>query len=249
VSPILVNCEWAILSEGKRVASPGQLVSKVSELLGISEATIVQHDRNLVVAGLRSKSGRGPSAARMTARDAAHLLVAVLGSHHVKDSVQSVRGYRETRLSKYLSIGYQDSSIAALTSLPPEHSFVDAVEALVAAAADGSLGRAIYDAIDEIQGEKIGFPPIIKISVQSPHQVGDISLGGGETGIARPGLSGYGRYALLDPWSKHESLEIPAEELEAWRKKAEEYHIATDLTQVRQISAKTILAVGELLRS
>lgn len=235
-------------SEGKLVASPGQLVRKVSELLGISEATIVQHDRNLVVAGLRSKSGRGSSAARMTARDAAHLLVAVLGSHHVKDSVQSVRGYCETRLSGYMSAGYRDSSIAALTSLPPDHSFVDAVEALVAAAADGSLGRAIYDAIDEIQGEKIGFPPMIKITVQSPHQVGDISLGGGEVGIGGPGLHGYGRYALLDPWSRYNSLDIPFEELKAWRKKAEEYYVDTDLTQVRQITAKTILAVGELLR-
>src|SRR5207244_7871349 len=112
-----------------------------------------------------------------------------------------------------------------------------------------SLGRAIYDAIDEIQGEKIGFLPIIKISVQSPHQVGDISLGGGDIGIARPGLYGYGRYALLDPWSKHESLDIPVEELEAWRQKAEEYHVDTDLTQVRQITAKSILAVGELLRT
>jgi hypothetical protein len=153
----------------------------------------------------------------MIARDAAHLLVAVLGSHHVKDSVQSVRGYRETRLSGYLSTGYHESSIAALTSLPPDHSFVDAVEALVAAAADGSLGRAMYEAIGEIQGEKVGFPPIIKISVQSPQQVGDISIGGGEVGIARPGLYGYGRYALLDPWSQHESLDIPVEELEAWQ--------------------------------
>jgi hypothetical protein len=236
-------------SRGKLVASPGQLVRKVSELLGISEASVVQHDRNLVVAGLRSKSGRGSSAARMTARDAAHLLVAVLGSHHVKDSVQSVRGYRETRLSEYMSTGYQKSSVTALTSLPPDHSFVDAVEALVAAAADGSLGQAMYEAIDEIQGVKIGFPPIIKITVQSPHQVGDISIGGEEVGIARPSLYGYGRYALLNPWSQHKSLDIPVEELEAWRQKAEEYHIDTDLTQVRQITAKTVFAVGELLRT
>jgi hypothetical protein len=231
------------------VASPGQLVRKVSELLGIAEASIVQHDRNLVVAGLRSKGGRGTSAARMTARDAAHLLVAVLGSHHVKDSVQTVRRYSETRLSEYLSTGYQDSSIATLTSLPPDHSFVDAVEAIVAAAADGSLGRAMYDAIEEFRGEKIGFPPIIKISVQSPHQVGDISIGGGDIGIGRPGLRGYGRYALLDPWSQYKSLDIPVEEREAWRQKTEEYYVDTDLTQVRQITAKTILTVGELLRT
>jgi len=76
--------EWV-----KLVASPGELVRKFSQLLGIAEPTIVLHDRILVVAGLRSKSGRGNSAARMTARDAAHLLVAVLGSGHVKDSAEN----------------------------------------------------------------------------------------------------------------------------------------------------------------
>src|ERR1700730_6814059 len=78
---ILVKDEWYALVKAVRlVASPGELVRKVSELLGLAEPTIVLHDRNLVVAGLRSKSGRGTSAARMTARDAAHLLVAVLAS-------------------------------------------------------------------------------------------------------------------------------------------------------------------------
>jgi hypothetical protein len=93
----------------QHVASPGQFVRKFSQLLSIPEATIVLHDRNLVVAGLRSKSGRGNSAARVTARDAAHLLVAVLGSSLVKDSVETVRRYKQTRLVKEFS-AYQDSS-------------------------------------------------------------------------------------------------------------------------------------------
>ena len=92
------------------VASPGELVRKFSELLGIAERTIVLHDRNLVVAGLRSKSGRGNSAARMTARDAAHLLVAVLGSSHVKDSAETVRRYKETRFTRVQA--------AAMTTAP-----------------------------------------------------------------------------------------------------------------------------------
>ena len=121
------------------MASPGELVRKVSELLGIAEPTIVLHDRNLVVAGLRSKSGRGTSAARMTARDAAHLLVAVLGSGHVKDAAETVRRHRQTLFHKSASGGYGDSSITALRDLPLDHSFVDAIEALIAAGADGSL--------------------------------------------------------------------------------------------------------------
>src|ERR1700736_6296159 len=146
-----------VLERVKLVASPGELVRKLSELLGIAERTIVLHDRNLVVAGLRSKGGRGNSAARMAARDAAHLLVAVLGSSHVKDSAETVRRYKETRFHKSASGGYDDSTIAALPNLPPDHSFVDAIETLVAAAADGSLAIAMYDSIDEFEGEKIGW--------------------------------------------------------------------------------------------
>jgi hypothetical protein len=222
------------------MASPGELVCKVADLLGISEPTIVQHDRNLVVAGLRSKSGRGTSAARMTPRDAAHLLVAVLGSHHVKDSAQTVRRYSETRLHKTLSEGYEDSSIAALKNLQPDHSFLDAVEALITAAAEGSLQHAIYEDLPEMEGRKIGFFPIIEITVRTPNQIGDLSIRGA-------GMSGHGLYGLPNPADQHQTSHPPVEEMEAWRQKAREYHVDIDLTQYRQITAKTILGIGELL--
>ena len=222
------------------MASPGELVRKLSELLGIAERTIVLHDRNLVVAGLRSKGGRGNSAARMAARDAAHLLVAVLGSSHVKDSAETVRRYKETRFHKSASGGYGDSTIAALRNLPPDHSFVDAIETLVAAAADGSLAIAMYDSIDEFEGEKIGWAPIIEITVQTPGQLGDISIRGG-------GASGHGRYALPNPYDQHQSLHPPTEEVDAWKQKVNDYHVESDLTQNRQVTAKTILELGQLL--
>ena len=223
------------------MASPGELVWKVSELLGIPEPTIVQHDRNLVVAGLRSKSGRGPSAAKMTPRDAAHLLVAVLGSDQVKHSVQTVRRYSETRVHKATSEGYQRSAIAALINLPSDHSFVDALEGLIAAAVDGSLQRAMYDDIAEFEGEKIGGPPIIEVTVLTPRLIADLSIRGTE-------MTGHVRYGLPDPWDQHRTLHPPAEEVEAWRRQANLYHVDTDLTQYRQITDKTILGVGEVLR-
>jgi len=43
------------------MATPGELVRTVAEALGIAEATVVQYDRNLVAAGLRTKGGRGRS--------------------------------------------------------------------------------------------------------------------------------------------------------------------------------------------
>jgi hypothetical protein len=227
----------------KLVASPGELVRKFSELLGIAERTIVLHDRNLVVAGLRSKSGRGNSAARMTARDAAHLLVAVLGSSHVKDSAETVRRYRETRFHKSASAGgYADSTIAALRNLPPDHSFVDAVEALIAVAADGSLETAMEVYVSEIEGEKIGYEAIMEITVQTPGLLGDISIRGGSA-------SGHGRYGLPNPYDQHQSLHPPSDEVEAWKKKVNDYHVESDLIQYRKVTEKTILELGRLLSS
>jgi hypothetical protein len=214
------------------------LVRKFSKLLGIAEPTIVLHDRNLVVAGLRSKSGRGNSAARMTARDAAHLLVAVLGSSHVKDSAETVRRYKETSFHKSASGGYDDSTIAALRNLPPDHSFVDAIEALIAAAADGSL--ELYVNVSEVEGEKIGYEAMIEITVQTPGLLGDISIRGGDA-------SGHGRYGLPNPYDQHQSLHPPTEEVDAWKQKVNDYYVESDLTQYRHVTAKTILELGQIL--
>jgi hypothetical protein len=231
-----------LLERVKLVASPGALVRKFSELLGIAEPTIVLHDRNLVVAGLRSKSGRGNSAAQMTARDAAHLLVAVLGSSHVKDSVETVRRYRETRFHKTASGGYDDNTVAALRNLPPDHSFVDAIEALVAAAADGSLEIAMYVNVSEVEGEKIGYTAIIEITVQTPGQLGDISIRGG-------GASGHGRYGLPNPFGRPQTLHLSAEEVDARMRKLSDYAVESDLIQYRRVTDKTILELGRTLRT
>jgi hypothetical protein len=225
----------------KLVASPGELVLKFSELLGIAERTIVLHDRNLVVAGLRSKSGRGTSAARMTARDAAHLLVAILGSSHVKDSAETVRRYKETRFHKSASGGYDDNTIGGvLRNLPPDHSFVDAIEALIAAAANGPLETAMYVHMSEGEGVKIGYEAIIEITVETPGLLGDISIRAG-------GASGHGRYGLPNPYDQHQSLHPPSEEVDAWKRKVKDYYVESDLTQYRKVTAKTILELGQIL--
>jgi hypothetical protein len=127
---------------------------------------------------LRSKN-RDISAVRMTARDAAPLLAAVLACSQVRDSVEMVRGYSETYFHNITSGGYGDSPTAALRNLPPDHSFVDAIEALTAAAAAGSLEPATYVITAEVEGEKIGYEAIMEITVQTPGQLGDISIRGG----------------------------------------------------------------------
>ncbi|MDL2409948.1 hypothetical protein PY650_30900 [Rhizobium calliandrae] len=105
------------------MATPKQLVAKVAELTGVPEGTVVQHDRNLSVAELRTTGGRGLAVAKVTFEDAANLLIAVAGSRNVKDSVKTVREYRELVSSQPLDFG----------DVRRGHTFGDALSALIEA--------------------------------------------------------------------------------------------------------------------
>jgi hypothetical protein len=86
----------------------------------------------------------------MTPGDAATLVVALLGSNQTVDSVATVRRYGKANAlgdfsAKELSEGvsskdiYEGVAITALTDLPPDHSFIDALTALIATAAEEKL--------------------------------------------------------------------------------------------------------------
>jgi len=235
-STMTAGCSPLIFSTSTKTESPEtELGTRGS---GTARSRPILHHRNLVVAGLRSES-RGNSAVRMTARDAAPLLAAVLACSQVRDSVE-MRGYSETYFHNITSGGYGDSPTAALRNLPPDHSFVDAIDALIAAAAAGSLEPATYVITAEVEGEKIGYEAIIEITVQTPGQLGDISIRGGDA-------SGHGRYGLPNPYDQHQSLHPPTEEVDAWKQKVNDYHVESDLTQYRKVIAKTILELGQIL--
>jgi hypothetical protein len=155
----------------KWMTTPGQLIKVVAEATGVPEPTVFQHDRNLVVAGLRTKGGRGTSAAKVTVRDATHLLTAVLGSEQVKDSVATVQRYADTAMedSAY-SLNHREQAqprtnpfrplkVQALDRLPAMHGFFDLLDALLTMAAEGSFGvhfgRADWDPADVSQGESL----------------------------------------------------------------------------------------------
>src|SRR5262245_32503253 len=76
IGAICVIHEW----QERRMATPGQLVQAVASALGLSSATVTQFDRQLAEASLRSKGGRGTSAASVTAIDAANLLISILAA-------------------------------------------------------------------------------------------------------------------------------------------------------------------------
>jgi len=132
--------------------TPGQLVKAMAVALNVPEETVVQHDRNLVVAGLRTKGGRGPSAPEVTLLDAARLLVATLASKRNKDSVATVRAFEHAvslpkLFSKSFRAGGAPSELdqylvkleklyadLSLSHLREDHSFMEAVVSLIAEA-------------------------------------------------------------------------------------------------------------------
>lgn len=114
------------------MATPRQLVQATAEILGLSEATVIVHDRNLATAPtpLRSVAGRGRAAARVTAGDAANLLIAAAASESVKDSARTVLAYRDLSGESAVRSGIQ-----RYDELPAGHTFGQALAAMIEAAA------------------------------------------------------------------------------------------------------------------
>jgi hypothetical protein len=127
------------------MATPAQLAQMVSDVTGVPLATIVDLDRRLVKGELRTISGRGFNAARMTALDAARLLTAVLASPQANVAVEAVERYMQTQVDKARSSDrlFAATELDDLAALPVRHSFVDALAALIASASTGSLAKLI----------------------------------------------------------------------------------------------------------
>jgi hypothetical protein len=106
------------------MTSPRELVTEIAKQTGVPEGTVVQHDRNLAVAGLRSVGGRGRAVAQVTYSDATNLLIAVAGSPNVKDSVKIVQTYSALTSSNALMSGIIERG----------HTFGEALATLLKAA-------------------------------------------------------------------------------------------------------------------
>lgn len=152
---IRISLEWRSFELYTNGMTPNQLVEAVAVCTGLPQETVVQHDRNLLIAGLRTKGGRGPSAARVTYKDAARLLVATLGSMRVKDSADTVRQHETTAMDasrcNFDRIEML-KKIPPLRNLDPCHSFIDMVAALIEASAD----KTIHDYLPS----KVLWPPV-----------------------------------------------------------------------------------------
>ncbi len=141
------------------MATPGQLVQTMAEALGIPAATVIQYDRVLAENGLRSKSGRGTSAAKITAGDAANLLIAIMGSiagGSVKEAANSCRTYGSLPVVNRVSgtDNFASAGLEMLDDLPKEHILHEAISALIDSAARGKRHQLKHRVTIRVQGPR-----------------------------------------------------------------------------------------------
>jgi len=158
------------------LVSSTQLSECIARATGVPEATVLLHMRNVREAGILTQGGRGRSAARMTTRDAANLLIAVAGASAVKDSVVPIHRQAQT----WVREGTWEETLAVpeLLALPADHRFADAVVALLNSAASGSLEALAI----EIQGSPVDLiddlriPFWIKTTIAEPESTAFIEV-------------------------------------------------------------------------
>lgn len=144
------------------MGTPGELVRCIAASLRIAQPTVVQYDRNLAAAGLRSKGGRGLSAARVTSKDAANLLIAIAGAPISGASVKETRKTWERYALLPAQSGFGPRSLEpgpgrflsaqkgfpTLAHLKQGHKFVDALTTLIDSVRSGD-----FDEITEKKAE------------------------------------------------------------------------------------------------
>lgn len=149
------------------MATSGELIKTVADITGHPEARVVTYFRSLREAGLVTKGGRGPSAAKMSYRDAATLLTALMGSRFDNepaaqiardfDAVRATHGAHRDAVPSQEREGWFDGDyietdkcllfegfdIPQLQSLPEDHGVTDALAAVIEAQAANAFANAV----------------------------------------------------------------------------------------------------------
>src|SRR4051794_11597802 len=102
------HLRYSQMAGGSLMATLSELVEILARVEGIEPATVGLVARNLREAGLITTRGRGLSAANMSFRDAANLLIAVNATVSAREAPETLRNYRR------LEIGWDGQEIAQL---------------------------------------------------------------------------------------------------------------------------------------
>ena len=227
------------------MASPGELIDIISAVTGIPRPRVFSGHRYLREAHLVTQGGRGPSAAKMSARDAAHILIAACSSAEIKDSASAIE-----RPGGLVSAAGQWRpsvlSIPELLELPANHSFADALEALIASASSGTLQRAFME-MEQGQVDLIHDPSPatnIEVTIYGPTPRGAILL---EKLVTDEQGAGHRNQENSDRHFYGNLRAEPGSGDLAWYDISTPRELDSDLQTSATFSHRTIAAIGKLL--
>ena len=212
------------------VARLSDLVSSLSKALGIPEPRLRLFARHTREGGFITTKGRGTSAAEMTTSDATNLVLAVMGTDTAKEVAKAVETFR--RLVPYqLPKNWSKLGIGLVQDLPEDHTFGDAMEALIDAAIDGSVESFLTLPSTGDDEKGVVFPINIIVTIHSPQMNAWI--------IFTTHDNREWRVNYYDP---------DQEKMDSWDIDSLKRLRAGDLDRSCAISGVTFLAIGDLLR-
>jgi hypothetical protein len=217
------------------MATPGQLVRIMAETLGVPAETVTNYDRVLSENGMRSKSGRGRGAAKVTAGDAANLLIAIMGSPiagaSVKEAANTCRTYGSLPVLGHVSgtIAFAKLGLPALDELPNKHTLHDGLSALIDSAAKGEHYRIPRYSIPGVGVSD----PLFGINLAGPQPWAEIYADGTGTGEGK-------KFARL----VYNTIKIVVGHAIPLKSDRQD---KGNLSQSRRITYRTIRALGSLL--
>ena len=213
------------------MATPGELVETMADVLGLPMATVTQYDRQLAEQGLRSRGGRGTSAARVTARDAANLLISVVASPVVGPSVKSAANTCRTygalmeRTRAAQRKNFRRFGLVSLGRLPNGHNLAEALTTLIGRAGEGEILRV------PVRGGKPQLADhALNVQFDGPEPWAQILV---DDSLGQGAASEMARFVYTPGGDRDERFAIPR----------------GDLHQRRFITFSTIWALGDLCTS
>lgn len=215
------------------MANFNQLVRVIAEIEGLDEMTVSGIGQYARDAGLITKGGRGRSAATMTARDAANLLIGVNATGKAKDAAEAIAAYRALVLTEdtadYLGrlTAAEDVAVDELWTeiMPRGVMFGDALEALITASMpEGEQPPALVASCNG--------PDRVAVSIEFTRPVPEVRIFGEDA-------PGYGQ--------RFEDEELPQPVVHGLFTSNALPQGVGDRRDRTSISSRTLLAVGQAL--
>ena len=208
------------------MATPGSVVKCIAKIFEAPVGGVTEIDRALIEAGGREKGGRGRSAIRLGPRDVANLLITTAASPLWGPTITRARDTYLTYTSLPLQSGpiTRDVGLTALQNLPEDHTICDAVATLVASAVSGELQMALDEHVAHSSTA-----PILLIGFCSPVPSARIKIRMRKQTLHLDYRKEPTSSAYNDSWTSPPNMSTG------------------DLSQFREFSYRTLLALGDLL--